>query len=96
LHQNRSRFAIALSDAEGEIEREYERSLATLLPIKRELARTGVLIDKIYGNILPAAQRFFERVEPKPDEEIDEVLTRIEAQAMRTWALRMRYSPISL
>ncbi len=116
LHQNRNRFAAALSDVEGEIEREYERSLATLLPIKRELARTDTLIDKIvyklYGltdaeielierpqyeqaltdakaqvvadkqitddevkidkiaeSILPAAERFFERVVPKSDEE---------------------------
>lgn len=116
LHQNRTRFAVSLSDAEGEIEREYERSLATLLPIKRELARTDTLIDKIvyrlYGltdaeielierpryeqeladakaqvvadeqitddearidkiaeNILPAVERFFERVEPKSDED---------------------------
>jgi len=116
LHQNRNRFAVSLSDVEGEIEREYEHSLTTLLPIKRELARTDTLIDKIvyglYGltdaeielierpqyeqaltdakarvvadeqitddeikidkiaeNILPAAERFFERVAPKSDEE---------------------------
>ncbi|MBK9713561.1 MAG: hypothetical protein IPO81_20015 [Kouleothrix sp.] len=116
LHQNRSRFAVALGDVEGEIEREYERSLAALLPIKRELARTDTLIDKIvyrlYGltdaeielierpqyeqaltdakaqvvadaqitddevkidkiaeNILPAAERYFERVKPISDED---------------------------
>jgi hypothetical protein len=111
LNQNRNRFAVSLSDVEGEIQREYEKSLATLLPIKRDLARTNALIDKIvyrlYGltdeeieliehpqyeqaladakaqvvadeaitddeekiekiaaGILPAARRFFERVEP--------------------------------
>ena len=102
---------------EGEIQREYENSLATLLPIKRDLARTDALIDKIvyrlYGltdeeielierpqyeqaladakaqvvadeaitddeekiekiaeGILPAARRFFERVEPTSVEEM--------------------------
>ncbi|MBS1964905.1 MAG: hypothetical protein JST60_03665 [Chloroflexi bacterium SZAS-1] len=115
LHQNRNRFGVALSAAEGDIAQEYERSLAALLPLKRELARTDMLIDKIvyqlYGltaaeielierpryeqeladakaqvvadesiaddearidkiaeNILPAVERFFERVEPRPDE----------------------------
>jgi hypothetical protein len=117
LHQNRNRFGVSLTDVEGEIEREYENSLATLIPIKHDLARTDVLIDKIvyrlYGltdaeielierpqyeqaltdakaqaiadetitgdeeekteqviekiaeAILPAAQRFFERIEPR-------------------------------
>ena len=111
LYQNRNRFAVSLSDVEGEIQREYEKSLETLIPIKRDLARTDALIDKIvyrlYGltdeeielierpqyeqaladakaqvvadeeikddeekiekiaeGILPAAKRFFERVEP--------------------------------
>jgi hypothetical protein len=116
LYQNRNRFASLLTDVEGELDREYEKSLATLLPIKRELARTDALIDKIvyrlYGltdeeielierpqyektltdakaqvvadeaitddeekidkiaeGILPAARRFFERVEPTAVEE---------------------------
>jgi hypothetical protein len=47
LHQNRNRFAIPLSDVEGEIQRKYEKSLETLIPIKRDLARTDALIDKI-------------------------------------------------
>ena len=115
LHQNRNRFAVALSMVEGEIERAYEQSLAALLPLKRALARTDTLIDKIvyrlYGltdaeielierpqyeqaltdakaqvvgdakltddelkldkiaeAILPAAERYFERVAPQPDE----------------------------
>jgi hypothetical protein len=117
LYQNRSRFAVSLSDVEGEIQREYEKSLETLIPIKHDLARTDALIDKIvyrlYGltdeeielierpqyeqalrdakaqvaenkeikddeekiekiaaGILPAARRFFERVEPTSVEEI--------------------------
>src|SRR5262249_33855216 len=47
LYQNRNRFAVSLSDVEGEIQREYEKSLETLIPIKRDLARTDALIDKI-------------------------------------------------
>jgi hypothetical protein len=111
LHQNRARFAVSLADVEGEIERAYEDSLAALLPVKRDLARTDALIDKIvyrlYGltdaeielierpqyeqaltdakagvvgddkiddetkiekiaaGILPAARRYFERIEPR-------------------------------
>ncbi len=119
LYQNRGRLGVPLSSVEGEIEREYAASLAALLPIKHQLARTDALIDKIvydkivyrlYGltdeeielierpqfeqgladakaaviadkevtdeetavekiaqNILPAAQRFFERVLPQND-----------------------------
>jgi hypothetical protein len=117
LFRNHTRFAVSLSDVEGEIQREYEKSLATLIPIKRDLARTDALIDKIvyrlYGltdqeielierpqyeqalteakeqvvadetitddeekiekiaeGILPAARRFFERVEPTSVEEL--------------------------
>ena len=117
LYQNRNRFAVSLSDVEGEIQREYEKSLETLIPIKRDLARTDAIIDKIvyrlYGltdeevelierpqyeqaltdakaqvvaneaitddeekiekiaeGILPAARRFFERVEPTAVEEL--------------------------
>jgi hypothetical protein len=117
LYQNRNRCAVSLSDVEGEIQPEYEKSLETLIPIKRDLTRTDALIDKIvyrlYGltdeeielierpqyeqaltdakaqvvenkeikddeekiekiaaGILPAARRFFERVEPKSVEEM--------------------------
>jgi hypothetical protein len=117
LYKNRNRFAASLSDVEREIEREYDKSLATLLPIKRDLARTDALIDKIVyrlysltdeeielierpqyeqaladakaqvvadeaitddeekiekiaKGILPAARRFFERVEPTAVEEL--------------------------
>ncbi len=47
LHQNRNRFSASLSQVEGTIQTEYEQSLSTLLPIKRDLARTDTLIDKI-------------------------------------------------
>ncbi len=47
LHQNRNRFAVSLESVKGEIEAEYERSLAVLLPIKRQLAHTDGLIDQI-------------------------------------------------
>jgi hypothetical protein len=117
LYQNHTRFAISLSDVEGEFQREYEKSLATLIPITHDLARTDALIDKIvyrlYGlteeeielierpqyeqaltdakaqvvaddaitddeekieriaeGILPAARRFFERIEPTSVEEL--------------------------
>jgi hypothetical protein len=47
LHQNRRRFHAALDEVKGEIEREFEQSLALLLPIKQQLASTDTLIDKI-------------------------------------------------
>ena len=47
LHQNKNRYAATLSEVEGEIQREYEASLETLLPVKDRLARTDALIDKI-------------------------------------------------
>lgn len=47
LHQNRRRFHLPLDEVKGEIEREYGASLAVLRPIKRQLARTDTLIDKI-------------------------------------------------
>ncbi len=47
LHQNRNRFGASLADVEGVIEAEFEKSLVTLLPVKRDLSRTDALIDKI-------------------------------------------------
>jgi hypothetical protein len=117
LHPNRNRLAVSLADVDSEIQREYEKSLVTLRPIKRNLARTDTLIDKIvyqlYGltdaeielierpqyeqaladakadalkddtltdddakldkiaeAILPAATRFFERVDPRDVEAV--------------------------
>ncbi|MEZ4556562.1 MAG: hypothetical protein R2854_08965 [Caldilineaceae bacterium] len=53
LHQNRNRYHANLADVQGEIQREYEASLAVLLPIKEQLAATDTLIDqivyKLYG-----------------------------------------------
>ncbi len=47
LFQNRRRFGVVLADVRGEIEAEYEKSLAVLQPIKQQLAATDNLIDKI-------------------------------------------------
>jgi hypothetical protein len=47
LHQNRTRFHARLDDVQGEIRHESEASLAVLRPIKRQLAATDTLIDKI-------------------------------------------------
>jgi type I restriction-modification system DNA methylase subunit len=47
LHQNHRRFRVSLEEVKGEIEREFARSLAVLLPIKAQLATTDTLIDKI-------------------------------------------------
>jgi hypothetical protein len=47
LHQNRNRFAVSLTDVEDQLKTAYEQSLATLIPIKQDLARTDGLIDKI-------------------------------------------------
>jgi hypothetical protein len=47
LFRNRRRFGVVLADVKGEIEAEYEKSLAVLLPIKEQLAATDNLIDQI-------------------------------------------------
>jgi hypothetical protein len=47
LYQNRSRFAANWESVKGEVQAEYEQSLATLRPIKQRLAETDALIDKI-------------------------------------------------
>jgi len=49
LHRNRSKIAVNLSDAvvRACIRDEYEKSLAVLLPIKRQLAHTDALIDQV-------------------------------------------------
>lgn len=53
LHQNRNRFKANLAQVKGQIQAEYEQSLAILLPIKQQLAATDTLIDqivyKLYG-----------------------------------------------
>src|SRR5690606_31703874 len=47
LYQNRSRFAANWAAVKGEVQAEYEKSLAALRPIKQRLAETDALIDKI-------------------------------------------------
>ena len=47
MHQNRNRFGVNLEQVRGEIQAEYEKSLAVLLPIKEQLAATDALMDKI-------------------------------------------------
>jgi hypothetical protein len=47
LHDNRNRFGASLAGLRGRIEAEYEKSLATLLPIKQQLQATDALIDRI-------------------------------------------------
>lgn len=44
LEQNRNRFGVPLDSVIGEIEAEYEKSLAVLRPIKKQLAFTDALI----------------------------------------------------
>ena len=47
LNKNRRRFGVDLSEVKGEIQAEYEKSLAALLLIKRQLIQTDALIDQI-------------------------------------------------
>lgn len=47
LQQNRNRYAANLAEVKGQIQAEFEQSLAVLLPIKAQLAATDALIDKI-------------------------------------------------
>jgi hypothetical protein len=53
LHQNRNRCGVNLAQVKTQIQQEYEKSLAVLLPIKQQLAATDALIDqivyKLYG-----------------------------------------------
>jgi len=63
LYQNRNRFAVSLSDVEGEIQREYENSLETLIPIKHDLARTDALIDKIVYRLYGLTDEEIELIE---------------------------------
>jgi hypothetical protein len=47
LYDNRNRFGTSLEGLRGRIEAEYEKSLAALMPIKRQLQATDALIDRI-------------------------------------------------
>ena len=48
---------------EGEIQHEYEKSLETLIPIKRDLARTDALIDKIVYRLYGLTDEEIELIE---------------------------------
>jgi hypothetical protein len=47
LHQNRTRLGVPLASIKAELEDAYQKSLDVLLPIKRQLAHTDALIDRI-------------------------------------------------
>lgn len=79
LHQNRNRFGVSLSDVDGEIQREYEKSLETLIPIKRNLARTDALIDKIVYRLYGLTDAEIELIE-RP--QYEQALTEAKAQAI--------------
>jgi hypothetical protein len=63
LHRNRGRFAADLDGLKGEIQGEYEKSLAVLLPIKRQLGATDDLIDKIVYKLYGLTDEEIEIVE---------------------------------
>lgn len=63
LYQNRGRLGVPLSSVEGEIEREYGASLAALLPVKHQLARTDALIDKIVYRLYRLTDEEIELIE---------------------------------
>jgi hypothetical protein len=63
LRQNRNRYHIPLDDVVGQIEHEYERSLALLRPIKTQLAHTDALIDKIVYKLYDLTDEEIELIE---------------------------------
>jgi len=78
LHQNRNRFAVSLADVEGEIQIEYEKSLATLMPIKQDLARTDALIDKIVYRLYGLTDAEIELIErPQYEQALSEAKARV-------------------
>lgn len=79
LHQNRNRFAVSLGDVDGEIQLEYEKSLEALLPIKRDLARTDALIDKIVYRLYGLTDAEIELIE-RP--QYEQALTDAKAQVV--------------
>lgn len=80
LHQNRNRFAVSLNEIMGEIQSEYEKSLATLLPIKKELARTDALIDKIVYRLYGLTDAEIELIE-RP--QYEQALSEAKAQVVK-------------
>jgi hypothetical protein len=80
LYQNRNRFAASLSDAEGDIQTEYEKSLATLVPIKHDLARTDALIDKIVYRLYGLTDEEIELIErPQYEQALAEAKSQVVA-----------------
>ncbi|MFD3163860.1 hypothetical protein ACFMKP_07955, partial [Herpetosiphon sp. NSE202] len=63
LYQNRNRFAANLSELEASINQAYHQSLAILLPIKHDLARTDALIDKIVYRLYGLSDAEIELIE---------------------------------
>jgi len=79
LHQNRNRFGVSLADVDGEIQRAYEQSLEMLIPIKRDLARTDALIDKIVYRLYGLTDAEIELIE-RP--QYEQALTDAKAQVV--------------
>jgi len=63
LHQNRSRFKANLAQIKGQIQAEYEQSLAVLRPIKQQLAATDALIDQIVYQLYGLSDEEIELIE---------------------------------
>jgi len=90
LFKNRSRLGVSLSDA-GLIQRlrdEYEKSLATLLPIKQQLAATDTLIDQIVYRLYGLIEKEIAIVEGKADSDSVEV-------ASRSLQYSEKYTPVA-
>ncbi len=85
LHENRGRYAVALSDVEGQIEQEYEKTLQTLLPIKADLSRTDALIDKIVYRLYGLSDAEIELIErPQYEQALTEAKAQVVANAKLT------------
>lgn len=63
LHQNRNRFGVNLAQVQAQIQHEYEKSLAMLLPIKQQLATTDALIDQIVYKLYGLSDEEIELIE---------------------------------
>ncbi|MDX2136479.1 MAG: Eco57I restriction-modification methylase domain-containing protein [Chloroflexota bacterium] len=79
LFKNKNRFNVSLTDVEGEIQREYDKSLAILIPIKRNLARTDILIDKVVYRLYGLTDAEIELIERS---QYEQALTEAKAQAI--------------
>ncbi|MCI0577975.1 MAG: Eco57I restriction-modification methylase domain-containing protein [Chloroflexi bacterium] len=63
LHQNRNRLGVNLVKIQGQIQAEYEKSLAVLRPIKQQLAATDALIDQIVYQLYGLTDEEIELIE---------------------------------